>query len=343
MRRILLSLMFFGWSLAWAQPSVVFLNPGKADESFWSDVDLYAEAAAKRLGIRLRTFHSQRNHYSMIKHLEEMINQQRLPDYVMLVNEKNALPRMLTLLEGLPVYVVVLLNDLDLQQQQLRSQNPHWQKYLLSCLVPNNYWIGQQTAKEMYNKAGAQPGQVVLISGDKATPASIEREAGAVGFFQQQANLQVKQIVYGQWEELRSYQQTRVLLKRYPQLKYLWTANDHMAFGSLAAIQEAGLEPGKDIYVGTVNTSEQALSLLEKGDISALGGGHFIAAGWGLSLIYHHAAGRSLPSKINAPMFQLLQVNTPFYQQLKSKDWSNIPFESLLQSHQLGSDHQVVR
>lgn len=322
---------------------MVFLNPGKADESFWYDVDLYAEAAAKRLGIQLRTFHAQRNHYSMIKHLEEMINQQRLPDYLMLVNEKNALPRMLTLLEGLPVYVVVLLNDIDLQQQQLRSQNPHWQKYLLSCLVPNNYWIGQQTAKEMYTKAGAQSGQVVLISGDKVTPASIEREAGAVNFFQQQANLQIKQIVYGQWEELRSYQQTRVLLKRYPQLKYLWTANDHMAFGSLAAIQEAGMAPGKDIFVGTVNTSDKALSLLERGDISALGGGHFIAAGWGLSLIYQHAVGRPLQEKIHAPMFQLLKVNTPFYQQLKSKDWSNIPFENLLLNHETVPNQQVVR
>ncbi len=326
----ILLLLLLVCPIAWGKASVVFINPGKAEESFWQDVDLFANAAAKRLALDYRTFHGERNHYSMIKHIEWMINNQRLPDYLMLVNEKQALPRMLSLLEGQPVYVLVLLNDVSVEQQQLRNNNPHWQHYLLSCIVPNNLWAGYQTAQSMYLNAEQVVGEAVIISGDKTTPASVERTAGAADFFQHQAGIDLKQVIYGHWDEQRSYQQTKVLLKRYPDLKYLWTANDHMAFGSIKAIKELGKQPGRDVIVGTVNTSQQALLMREQGEISALAGGHFTAAGWGLSLIHRHIQGQTLPSKVNIPLFVMLQPGTEAFDTVKQKNWDAVMFENLL-------------
>ncbi|MDO6687876.1 ABC transporter substrate-binding protein [Agarivorans sp. 3_MG-2023] len=329
--------------LVWGQGSVVFLNPGKADESFWQDVDTFAAVAAKQLDLDLQTFHSERNHYSKLKHIEWMIENQQLPDYLMLVNERQALPRMLSLLEGHAVYVVVILNDLDEDQLALRKLNPHWQKYLLSSLVPNNYAIGYATAQAMHAAAEGGGGDAVIISGDKATPASVAREGGAEAFFLQQTSINMRQIVYGQWDEQRSYYQTKVLLQRYPQLRFLWTANDHMAFGSLKAIKEAGKQAGKDIFVGTVNTSAKALELRETGEISALGGGHFSAAGLALNLIYLHQLGKPIPATVNSNMFQLLVPGTQEYQQLKDKNWSDISFDTLLLERDKSFNFPVVQ
>ncbi|WP_432464002.1 ABC transporter substrate-binding protein [Agarivorans sp. QJM3NY_33] len=329
MLKVIALIFIFLSACVFAQPSVVFLNPGKPTENFWAHVDLFALAAAQRLDLKLTIFHAKRDQYSMIKYLEKMIQQQQLPDYLMLVNEKQSLPRMLHLLEDQPVYVLILLNDLEAVQRSKYALNTHWQQYIISRLVPNNYWIGEQTAKAMYQQAGGQPGGVVLISGDRATPASKEREAGALSFFHQQTNLSVKPVIYGDWEQARSYQQSKSLLRRYPQLKYIWTANDHMAFGSLQAIQDIGKSAGKDIFLSSVNVSLEALKLREQGQLSALGGGHFMAAGWGLRLIHLHYLGYALPSNVTLPMFRLVQPNTEFYQQLKAQDWSGIAFERL--------------
>ena len=328
--QLVLLMFYFFSTLVCAQTSVLLLNPGKTNESFWGDVDMFADAAAKRLELQLTVFHAERDPYLMIKHIEDLIAQQRLPDYLLLVNEKQVLPKILYLLEGKPVFIMVILNGLNEQEQSRFNQNQHWQKYLLSSLIPNNYWIGAATAEAMLTASNGQAGDVVIISGDKTTPASLAREAGARDFFNAQAHLNLKQIVYGNWEEQLSYQKSNVLLARYPKLKYIWTANDHMAFGSLRAIHARGLQPGKNVFVSTINTSDKVLKLRASGEISALGGGHFAAAGWALVMINNHLNGYMLPKHVREPLFQLIEPDSTFYQYLQAKDWAKLPFETLI-------------
>jgi ABC-type sugar transport system substrate-binding protein len=315
-------------SFTWAQTSVVFFNPGKSNESFWHDVDSFAGAVADDLDLDFRTFHAQRKYYSMIRHLEQMIAQKQLPDYLILVNEKQVLPKMLRLLDGQGVYVLVALNDLDSQHQAL-AQQPYWQQHLLSSLIPNNYWAGYQAARSMYLASGEQAGEVALISGDKLTPASIQREAGARHFVQQQPQLELKRVVYADWDEQQGYQQTRMLLRRYPRLKYLWVANDEMAFGSIQASKELGRQAGKDLFIATFNTSERALRLREQGQISALAGGHFATVGWSLAMIKQHSLGDVLPKQVDAPLFMLLEPNSPTFQLIREKNWQQLDFSNL--------------
>lgn len=315
-------------SLAWGQTSVVFFNPGKADESFWHDVDSFASAVANDLALDFRTFHAQRNYYSMIRHLEQMIAQQQLPDYLILVNEKQILPKMLRLLEGQDVYVLVALNGLEPQQKHILEQ-PYWQQYWLASLIPNNYWAGYQTARFMYLASGEQAGEVALISGDRHTPASVQREAGAKHFIGQQPNLQLRRVVYADWNEQQGYQQTRMLLRRYPKLKYLWVANDEMAYGSLQASEELGRQAGKDLFIATFNTSEKVLRLREQGQISALAGGHFATVGWGLTMIKQHSQGQLLPKQLDAPLFILLEPDSPSFQVIKDKNWQQLEFNNV--------------
>ncbi|WP_229711217.1 ABC transporter substrate-binding protein [Agarivorans gilvus] len=307
---------------------MVFFNPGKSDESFWHDVDSFAGAVAEDLALDFRTFHAQRKYYSMIRHLEQMIAQQQLPDYLILVNEKQILPKMLRLLEGQNVYVLVALNDIDVQHQSMLEQ-PYWQQHLLSSLIPNNYWAGYQAARAMHLASGELAGEVAIISGDKLTPASIQREAGAKHFFQQQPQLELKRVVYADWNEQQGYQQTLMLLRRYPNLKYLWVANDEMAFGSIQASKELGRQAGKDLFIATFNTSERALNLREQGQISALAGGHFATVGWGLAMIKQHSLGEVLAKKVDAPLFMLLEPHSATFQLIKDKNWQQLDFSNL--------------
>ncbi|WP_232772415.1 hypothetical protein [Psychromonas sp. Urea-02u-13] len=85
---ILILAFLFQPALGFAKASVLLLSPGKTNESFWKDVDTFANAAATRLNLDFNVFHAERNNYLIIKEVERLIEDEELPDYLLVVNEK---------------------------------------------------------------------------------------------------------------------------------------------------------------------------------------------------------------------------------------------------------------
>ncbi|AZQ12275.1 ABC transporter substrate-binding protein [Shewanella khirikhana] len=307
-------------SLTQAKTDVLFLNPGSSDESFWGDVDSLLVAAAIRFDMEVETLHSNRNHFDMIRQANEVAQRPDLPPYVFLVNEKQSGLRMLDAFYHKPVYVQFVLNDISPAERQTLLQDPHWHQYLLPPVVPDNRTIGFETAGALVQGLGGKDIQVVLVSGDKSTPASVERTEGALAALQSMAEVSTEQTVYGQWQENKAYQQAQVLLQRYPGLDAIWTANDHMAFGVIRAMKEKRLAPGKKIRIATINTSAEVLALRREGAINVLGGGHFLAGGVALSNVKQHMDTGSYPT-IHYSLFRLLEPDTEFFIALERRDW----------------------
>ncbi|RTR30120.1 ABC transporter substrate-binding protein [Shewanella atlantica] len=307
-----------------ATPDVVFFNPGKAQESFWGDVDKAMSESATLLGIKLEIFHSSRDRLLMIDQVNRLARSAVLPKYVVLVSEEGSASKMLKSLYGRPVYVALMLNDISKEERAQLKQDTHWQKYLLPAVVPDNYSIGHKSASALVDAMSSETPEVVGISGDTLTPASLDRTSGAVDLFQSQSLLTLHQVVYGNWREDSAYWLTLKMLKRYPELKGIWTANDHMAFGVLQALEEQGIVAGKDIFVSTVNTSEKVLRLRQQGKIAALGGGHFLAGAVVMDKIAkHHHSGRYTAAS-PFPLFSLLEPDSEFFAALLNRDWKAI-------------------
>ncbi|QSX40582.1 ABC transporter substrate-binding protein [Shewanella cyperi] len=306
---------------AWCAPDVVFFNPGRADESFWGDVDSLLQEAAAELQLQLLTEHAERNHFQMINQVQRLAAARELPRYVILVNEKSTGLSMLEALYGKPVYVQFVLNDISLGQRSELLKDPHWQRFLLPGLVPDNEAIGRQTATALLARAALSRPLALLISGDRLTPASVERTRGAEAVLQQGAA--VTQTIYGLWQEERSYQQFKVLLVRYPALALVWTANDHMLFGALRAAQEAGKVPGKDIFFSSFNTSARVLALRRQGKLSVLAGGHLLTAAVALARLKRHRDTGIYPADL-PQLFWLLEPDTPMFNALEQRDWQTL-------------------
>lgn len=310
---------------------VLFLNPGRAQESFWGDVDGMMSAAAADLGLQLEVFHAEREHYRMAEFLAERLKRRPLPDYVVLVNEKQEGPKLLQLLRAYPIPVLFILNDISRQQRIELWREPHWLNYLLPAVVPDNEWVGHQTMSRLLSQGRVSDPLVIMMSGDKATPASIERDAGAREALQHHDKALLLQQVFGQWDESTAYVQMQVLLRRYPHLTHVWTANDHMALGVLHALKEAGRTPGKDVWLSSVNTSQQVLQLRQQGAIAVLGGGHFVAGALGLILIDEHRHAEVLSNVSDFSLFALIEPETPLFNRILQHEWRSISFRSLEQ------------
>lgn len=308
---------------------VLFVNPGHANESFWHDVDLYAHAAAESLGLQLEIIHGERDRLLTRQKLVERMKRAPAPDFAILVNEKGIGLSLLESITSAETKVTFALNDLSANEKRRVTEGSDWSQRLFPGVFPDNYHIGFVSAEDLFAKGKRQPGDFLLISGDKATPASINREAGATSFIMQNEVSNLAQRVHGDWSESIAYEQTKVLLKRHDNVRYVWTANDHMAFGAIAAIKEANLNIGSEIFVGTINTSKQVLNALAQGQVSALAGGHFTAVGLVLVKIHHYLHDEPWPQRTKYNLFRPVTYPSEFYNTLKNKDWQQIDFRDI--------------
>jgi ABC-type sugar transport system substrate-binding protein len=65
-----------------------------------------------------------------------------------------------------------------------------------------------------------------------------------------------------------------------PRIDALWAANDPMALGAMTALREGGYAPGKDVLIGGVNWSHDAVDKVLDGEMVVTHGGHFLLGAW---------------------------------------------------------------
>jgi ABC-type sugar transport system substrate-binding protein len=262
--------------------SVLFLNPGKTDEAFWISYAQFMQTAAKDLGIDLRILYAQRMPELTVAQARLALQGPDRPDYLVFVNEQYVAPQILRLAEGSGVKLFMVNASLTANQMSLLGERAD----LLGSLVPNDEEGGYLMLKELIRQHGpVAPGQVIELlafSGLKITPSSQLREQGMMRALAEHPEVRLRQLVYGGWTRERAYEQAKLLLRRYPKVSLIWSANDEMAFGAMQAFSETGGVPGTDALFGAINTSPAALHAKVDGRLSVLLGGHFTLGGWAL-------------------------------------------------------------
>ncbi|MBT2372493.1 ABC transporter substrate-binding protein [Pseudomonas fluorescens] len=273
--------------------SVIFLNPGTSSETFWVSYSQFMQAAAKDLGLDLRVRYSERDPQNTLQQAREALQGPRRPDYLVLVNEQYIAPQILRLSQGSGVKLLIVNNALTVDQMQLldAGKYPNW----IGSIVADDQQAGYLMLKNMLRQHGPiEPGQsldLLAFSGAKNTPVAQRREEGLRRALYEHPEVRLRQLVYGEWNRQRAFEQATQMFKRYPQTALVWSANDEMALGAMQALQDSGRTPGKDVLFSAVNSSPQVLEARLDGRLSSLVAGHFTVGGWAMVLINDDANG----------------------------------------------------
>jgi ABC-type sugar transport system substrate-binding protein len=274
--------------------SVLFLNPGSTEEAFWISYSQFMQSAARNLGIDLQILYSQRQPELTLAQARIALQGPNRPDYLMFVNEQYIAPQILRLAQGRGVKLFMVNAALTANQQALVGERAD----RIGSLVPNDEEGGYLMMKELIRLhppvAKDQQIELLAFSGLKITPSAQLREHGMQRALAEHPQVRLRQLVYSGWTQQRAYEQARQLVKRYPEVSLVWSANDEMAFGAMRAFAEAGKTPGKDALFSAVNTSPAALQAVVDGRLSALVGGHFTLGGWALVELHDHELGVDL-------------------------------------------------
>jgi ABC-type sugar transport system substrate-binding protein len=316
MKTWFLALLLLFPMLAGAQ-KVVFINPGKSDETYWVTATQSMQMAADSLKMTLEVRYVEREHLRSFDIARELIARPppTRPDYVIFSNDHAVSPELLRLFEPSGIKCFLAYSK-PTAQERVQTGGPR-EKYKnwIGSLEPKAQDAGYLTAKELIKKGRAMHVQapdglihMMAIAGDRSTNSSILRNEGMHRAVKEAGDVVLDQEVYGDWDRQKAAEQAQWLFERYPHARLLWAGNDLMAFGAMQTLEQRGGIPGKNVLFSGVNTSTEALNALRQGRLSALAGGHFITGAWALVMIYDFHRGKDFNTEgleLEMPLFTL--------------------------------------
>lgn len=283
----------------WAQ-SVAFINPGRSNEAYWVAAAEAMAQASKSLGMSLEVRYAERDHLKALDIARELAErpQAERPEYVVVSNDYATGGEILRLLNGSGIQVLMAFSGIHGADRRLtggpRENYPFW----LGSLEPRAEDAGYLTAKTLIDKgrsAGLQASDgrlhLLAIAGDRSTPSSSARNSGMQRAVSESRDVVLDQLVYAGWSLEKAALKADWLFARHASARLVWAGSDQMAFGAMQVWRRRGGTPGKDALFSGINTSVQAMQAIERGELSALAGGHFMAGAWAMVLIHDHAHG----------------------------------------------------
>lgn len=132
---------------------------------------------------------------------------------------------------------------------------------------------GAQAGAFLVRKAGemgAEALNIVELSGTLDSTPMLQRAQGFRDAIAGHENLRLIDSMSGDFLRPKGRECMKVLLEKHEKIDVLYSHNDAMTLGAISAMEDAGLEPGKDIIVITVDGEQAAIDLLRAGKINCV-------------------------------------------------------------------------
>lgn len=133
------------------------------------------------------------------------------------------------------------------------------------------YEEGRKAGQFVLQKtSGESHVNIVEISGTIDSTPMRQRGAGFRSVLAGDDRFTILESVSGDFLRSKGKECMQALLAKYQDINVLYSHNDSMTLGALEAIQAAGLTPGKDIVIVTVDGEQAAIDLLKAGQINCV-------------------------------------------------------------------------
>ena len=129
---------------------------------------------------------------------------------------------------------------------------------------------GRRAADQMIEATGGE-GSVAILLGSSGNNVTTDRTDGFVDQVEAQApGLEIVAQQTGEFSREKGQQVMEQLLRSNPEITAVYAENDEMALGAIVAIQAAGLDPGEDVKIVSIDGTRNAVQAIIDGDINAV-------------------------------------------------------------------------
>ena len=215
------------------------------------------KAAAKQRGVDLLVTDAQSNTPKQVADMQDMVAQG--VDFI-IVPPREELGLTPALETARKAGVPVLFADRAATATPCRD-------YL--TFIGSNFVEQGQRAAEWLVKATKGRAKVAELLGTVGATATNDRGKGFESVISKHKGMQLVAQQSGDFARAPGQNVMEQILGANPDLDAVYAQNDEMALGAIQALKDAGLKPGKDIQVVSVDGSRDALEAIIRGDLGA--------------------------------------------------------------------------
>ncbi|OMF31807.1 LacI family transcriptional regulator [Paenibacillus sp. FSL H8-0548] len=197
------------------------------------------------------------------------------------------------LLEAKQAGIPVILSDREVKV----SDDSLWTAYIGSDFVEE----GRRSARWLVHEIddSTVPVDIVELQGTKDSDPTVGRKQGFEEIIQNEQNYRIIQSLQGDFTQQNGKKlMLDALAEHGSNIDVVYAHNDDMALGAIEAIEQFGLQPGKDIKIISIDATRAALKALGTGKLNFVVECNPLLGPQLMKAVKDYMAGKELPMKI---------------------------------------------
>ena len=259
-------------------------------ESEWRTANTQSiKDAAKEAGITLKFSDAQQKQENQIKAIRSFIAQK--------VDVIAFAPVVTTgwdtvLLEAKRAKIPVILTD-----RSIETKDPS----LYVTMIGSDFTEEGRKAAQwlLENYKGKGDVNIVELQGTVGSAPAIERKKGFEEVIKTDPRFKITRSQTGDFTRAKGKEVMEAFLKTDPNIQVLFAHNDDMAIGAIQAIEAAGLKPGKDIVIVSIDAVKGAFEAMMAGKLNVSVECNPLLGPQLMEVVKEVKAGKELPKRIN--------------------------------------------
>jgi ABC-type sugar transport system substrate-binding protein len=310
---------------------------------FWKLFTDFMSEVAADLDIEVEYYYADGNRKRIESQVLDVCRRADRPDAIVIQDFRLNGVKILNLANEKQMPVFLVNSGLEPNEKQKVGAPRKELQYWIGEMLPEEHDAGLQLANALIDEAKKDPQHVdadgrvhvIALTGEIRHVAASERVRGLQDAIASRPNDDaiLHQVVEADWDRGLARSRCRILHRRYPDATVIWTASDYMAMGAIDAVRDRGLVPGRDVIVGGVDATREAIRLIEEGTMHATVGGHFMEGGWVTVLLHDYLHGVDpdrIPPQHRSPMELVTKENLARYRMLlQQSNWKRTDFRQL--------------
>jgi len=171
-----------------------------------------------------------------------------------------------------------------------------YKTFLGSDFVKEGQEAGQWVADTYKNSK--KDVRIVELQGTTGSSPAIDRAKGFRAAIKGNPHLKIIASQTGEFTRAKGKEVMAAFLKANPHIDLLFAHNDDMGLGAIEAIEEAGLKPGKDIKIVTIDAVHDGMVALSQGKINFIAECSPLLGPQLMSLVKQVDADKPVPARI---------------------------------------------
>jgi ABC-type sugar transport system substrate-binding protein len=286
------------------EPTIGIVVP-TLDSEFWNRYVAFTKTGAEQLGVKLIVLNADNKPDQMTQFAQDLVA--RKVDGIISVGYWSSAPSTIMFAQRANIPVVITDTYPDFAPQT--GKYPNYIAYVGPSDEDAGYHMGKALLEAV--KAGPDGKKLIgVVNGTPGTSVAIDRRKGLTDAINEEGADKVTIAGEVQGNFVRDEAQTafQALYQGHPDIKGVFSANDPMAMGVIAALERLGKAPGKDVAVVGMDLNGSNVDAMKAGKQYFSIGGHWLQGGIGLLIMYDYLHGYKVPADKAAFRLKLLPM-----------------------------------